>query len=207
MAAATPPLGSKGFKAELAALEAQREKDLARLRELVLERDRLRFALAERNAEEVENSVERRNADTAADEGLEIDGWLLKSAAVRAELRRERIGRSLVGRLLAAITLRFARRAARRRNYATAEVFYQAILLLAPRPFIWRQTGNMLAGQGLYAAAVDCFNRAIEADENDAEAWHAKGTALRRIGEREAGTEALLHAIQLDPALVSRDRG
>lgn len=207
MAAAKPSAGSKDLQAELAALEAQREKDIARLRELVLERDRLRFALAERNAEEVESPAGSCNRNAAGDEIPEIDGWLLKSAAVRAELRREPANRSLVGRLLAAVALRFARRAARQRSYATAEVFYQAILLLAPRPFIWRQTGNMLAGQGLYAAAVDCFDRAIEADAYDAEAWHAKGVALRRSGEREAGTEAVLHAIQLDPALASRDQG
>lgn len=193
---------------ELAALSAQRAQDLERLRQITLERDRLRFALAERNAEEARSLAPRTDPAGDTDDPAErIDGWLLKAPAVRAEIRDERRNRSLLGKLVAWLALRLARRAARQRDYASAEVFYQVILLLAPRAFIWRQTGNMLAGQGLYAAAVDCFDQAIEANEKDAEAWHARGVALRRSGDRDEGTESIKRALQLDASLAVRDRG
>lgn len=197
-----------GPEAELEALTAQRAKDLERLREMTIERDRLRFELSERNGWEArELAGQSHDADEADDDAAKIDGWLLKAAAVRALHRKEAPARSLMGRLLASLALRFARRAARRRDYASAEVFYQVILLLAPRAFIWRQTGNMMAGQGLYQAAIDCFDRAIEANENDAEAWHARGVAMRRSDDRHAGADSIRHALELDPSLANRNEG
>jgi Flp pilus assembly protein TadD len=65
----------------------------------------------------------------------------------------------------------------------------------------------MLAGQGLFAAAIDCFDRAIEADENDVEALHARGVALRRSGDRNLGADVIKRALLLDPSLATRDRG
>jgi tetratricopeptide (TPR) repeat protein len=196
------------LEAELAALAAQRRRDLERLRLITTERDRLRYELAERNADEA-RSVARTSKSENQDDDLseKVDGWLLKSPIVRAEIRDEKRVRSLMGRVAASFALRFARHAAKRRDYATAEIFYQVILLLAPRPFIWRQTGNMLAGQGLFLAAVDCFDRAIETDENDAEAWYVRGVALRRSGDRNQGTESIKRALLIDPSLATRDRG
>lgn len=194
--------------AELAALAAQRSRDLERLRLITTERDRLRYELAERNADEA-RFVARTSKSENQDDDLseKVDGWLLKSPIVRAEIRDEKRVRSLMGRVAASFALRFARHAAKRRDYATAEIFYQVILLLAPRTFIWRQTGNMLAGQGLFLAAVDCFDRAIETDENDAEAWYVRGVALRRSGDRNQGTESIKRALLIDPSLATRDRG
>lgn len=197
-------------QAEMRALAAQRAKDLDRLRALTMERDLLRFELAERNAAEARLLSKKRDRGYLADDDEDevgrappIDGWLLKAGVIRARLRDETpIGKSLLGTILAAAALRFAKKAARERHYATAEVFYQVILLLAPRRFIWRQTGNMLAGQGLYAAAVECFDRAIQADEHDAAAWHARAMALRNAGERDEAVESFRRAGQIDPALA-----
>lgn len=196
------------LEAELVALAAQRRRDIERLRLITTERDRLRYELTERNADEA-RSVARTSKYENQDDDLseKVDGWLLKSPIVRAEIRDEKRVRSLMGRVAASFALRFARHAAKRRDYATAEIFYQVILFLAPRPFIWRQTGNMLAGQGLFLAAVECFDRAIETDENDAEAWYVRGVALRRSGDRNQGTESIKRALLIDPSLAIRDRG
>jgi tetratricopeptide (TPR) repeat protein len=196
------------LEAELAALVAQRTSDLERLRLITTERDRLRYELAERNADEARLIAREAKHENEDDDAIEkVDGWLLKPSIIRSEIRSEKPVSSILGRVAASFALRFARHAAKRRDYATAEIFYQVILLLAPRPFIWRQTGNMLAGQGLFAAAIDCFDRAIEADENDVEALHARGVALRRSGDRNLGTDVIRRALLLDPSLATRDRG
>ena len=199
------------LQAELAALTAQRAKDLERLRAITAERDRLRFELSERNAAESRSLAKKRergNRDEDEDDDDRvppIDGWLLKAGVVRARLRSEAAPTaSAFARVLASFALRFARSAAKRQDYATAEVFYQTILMLAPRAFIWRQLGNMLAGQGLYAAAVDCFDRALELDQNDAATWHARSQSLRRIDERDAAAESMRRAIELNASLADR---
>lgn len=207
-ASATP---ADPLQTELAALMAQRAKDLERLRAVTADRDRLRFELAERNAAEsgaLARQRERGKRDDDDDEEDDdrvpaIDGWLLKAGVIRARARSEEAPKqSVFSRILASVILRFARKAAKRQDYATAEVFYQTILMLAPRAFIWRQLGNMLAGQGLYAAAVECFDRVLEVDQTDAATFHARGQSLRRCGERDAAAESLRRAIALDPSLA-----
>lgn len=200
--------GGISLEVEFAALAAQRNSDLERLRLITTERDRLRYELAERNADEARCIARESKHENEAEDTIEkVDGWLLKPPIIRSEIRDEKHVSSILGRVVASFALRFARAAAKRRDYATAEIFYQVILLLAPRPFIWRQTGNMLAGQGLFAAAIDCFDRAIETDENDAEAWYIRGVALRRSGDRNQGAESIKRALLLDPSLATRDRG
>jgi tetratricopeptide (TPR) repeat protein len=127
---------------------------------------------------------------------------LFKAGVERAKWRQEReIRSSVLARVTASLLLRFAKAAARDSHYATAEVFYQAIILLKPRSFVWRQTGNMLAGQGLFRAAIDCFDRAIALDDNDAAAWHAKAIAWRRLDDAEESRKAMKQAIALLPSL------
>lgn len=189
----------------LVAVNKQRIQDQTRLRQVTRERDRLKFELVERDALEAKAL---KISAAGAGELATIDVWGLKPGVERAKLRDEPpISVSTVSRLTASLLLRFARAAARSQRYATAEVLYQAIILLAPRGFVWRQTGNMLAGQGLYLAAVDCFERAIELDKNDSEAWHAKGMALRRADRAEEGMMALKRAFALNPELTKRRDG
>lgn len=193
------------LEAELAAVQAQRLRDQERLGHVTRERDRLRFELAERDAAEGGAARRMGMAGDEEDGAPQIDGWLLKAGAERALLRGEPAPpATLLSRLTTSLLLRFARAAARGRHYATAEVLYQAILALAPRGFIWRQTGNMLAGQGLYAAAIDCFDRAIAFDANDSEAWHAKAVALRRADRADESMAAMHHALSLNPELARR---
>ena len=108
--------------------------------------------------------------------------------------------------LVGSCLLRYARRSARRLDYARAEIFYQAILQLRPRPFLWRQLGNMLAGQGLYSAAIACFDTALESAPDDAETYFVAGVALRRLGERDRSETHFRRAIELDKKLGARSR-
>lgn len=186
-------------------LNNQRKADLDRFRRLTHSFDRLTFQLAERDAELAGLDT---NATLSKGSVPAVEAFQLHPAAIRSKLRDEQSHKStLIGRLTAALILRFAREAARRRNYARAEALYQAILLLAPRPFIWRQMGNMLAGQGLFHAAVDCFDRTIELDEYDAEAWHARAVALKRLGRTDESSVSAQHAIALEPLMASRQVG
>lgn len=199
------------LEAELAATRDQRLRDQARLSQVTRERDRLKFELAERNLEEARamRIIALRQKGLPTEEGddvAQMDGWFLKGGAERARLRGEASApKSILARLTASLLLRFARAAARNRHYARAEVLYQAIILLAPRGFVWRQTGNMLAGQGLYITAVDFFDQAIGYDEADHEAWHAKAVALRRASKPDESMMAMERAIALNPELAKRN--
>lgn len=186
-------------------LNNQRKADLDRFRRLTHSYDQLTFKLAERD---VELAGLDTNATRMKETGPVIDTFQLHPAAIRSKLRDEQSHEStLVGRLTAALVLRFARHAARRRDYARAEALYQAILLLTPRPFIWRQMGNMLAGQGLFHGAVECFDRTIELDECDAEAWHARAVALKRLGRTDESGVSAQRAIELEPLMALRQVG
>lgn len=202
---ATSAVRATELEVALAAVNKQRIQDQERLSQVTRERDRLKFELAERDAIDVR--ALKVSASGVA-ELAPINEWGIKSGVERAKRRDEpAISGSIVARLTATLLLRFARAAAKSQRYATAEVLYQAITLLAPRGFVWRQTGNMLAAQGLYLAAVDCFDRALEFDETDSEAWHAKGMALRRADRTEEGMMALERAFALNPELTKRRDG
>lgn len=194
------------LEGELAALSDQRRHELEVLQLVSLERDRLRFELSERNAVRDDSRLkDGRLVDDDVEAPPDVDGWLLKPGVERAKLRQEpTIVGSWLARLTASLLLRFARVAARERQYATAEVLYQAIILLAPRGFVWRQAGNMLAGQGLFMSAIDCFSRAIEIDNKDGAAWHAKAMAWRRLDRPEESREAMQQALALDASLRQR---
>lgn len=193
---------------QLAAVQQQRARDQVRLSQITKERDLLKFEVVQSAAASSKSgwiASPGQAAEIEQDQQERVDAWLLKPGAERARLRQEPAFRSsVVTRLTASLVLRLARVAARNRHYATAEVLYQAILCLAPRAFIWRQAGNMLAGQGLFNAAIDCFDQAIEIDEGDSEAWHARGVALRRLERSDESRESLARAFSLNPALVDR---
>lgn len=196
------------LQARLDLLNGQRRADLDRLGRLSLQCDRLALQLAERDAELAGMDS---NADLAKGRPhAAIDAFLLMPAAVRTLLRGEapalgsQTTASLASKIMSSVLLRYARAAAARRDYARAEAWYQAILLLTPRAFVWRQLGNMQAGQGLFAAAIESFDRAITLDDGDGEAWHAKARALKTLDRRDEANAALARALALKPALTSR---
>ena len=194
--------GEERLRKELAVVTAQRREDHARLCQLVQERNMLHQELARRNAEVRKQAGNDVHSD--ADEPP-IEGWQLMPPAVRSiERGEQRVTDTWASRVLATWLLRFARKAAARRDYAQAEIFYQAILQLRPRPFLWRQIGNMLAGQGLFATAIFAFDHAIALAPDDAEAHFVRSNALGKIDRAHEAAESLVRALALNPALRAR---
>jgi tetratricopeptide (TPR) repeat protein len=193
---------------QLAAVQQQRLSDQIRLAEITKERDLLRFERTQSVADAA-NGVWMPGGQHRSHAGKKqqdsIDPWLIKPAASRAQLRKEpAFDRSILTRITAHLVLRFARQAARNNHFAMAEVLYQAILFLAPRAFVWRQAGNMIAAQGHYEAAIDCFDQVIQIDQQDGEAWHARGVALQRLERIPESRESLARAFALQPDLAYR---
>ncbi len=198
-----------GLAARLAEVQARREQDLARYGRAVRDLEWTRRELALREKEHREASAKAKDVARRSQEsrvGLP-EGWLSKAAVLRAEERGEtQLDRGPLATLSGALMLHFARRAARRKNYGQAEVFYQAALLFDPRPFLWRQLGNMQSAHGLFHQAVASFDRALQDAPGDAESWFVKGQALMRLGDKEDSEAAFAEALKLDPQLADRDR-
>lgn len=171
----------------------QRLREMARHKRVVQEAQWLRAELSIRDAEQ------RKGTNKAQSSGIDA------SPAVRMLQREETdIAGTLLTRLLAALVLRYARKAARDHRFAQAEILYQAILLFRPRGFLWRQIGNMQAAQGIYAAAVENFRQAIAVDRKDAEAHLALGQALRQLDRPTEAEAAFNKALELDKRLLPR---
>jgi protein O-GlcNAc transferase len=60
-------------------------------------------------------------------------------------------------------------------------------------------SGNMLAGEGKFTAAVKSYKQAIAMDPNLAEAYTLMGSALAEDGRYKEAEEALRKAISLKP--------
>lgn len=181
------------LRQQIALEREQRLREIVRHRRVVQEAQWLRAELGDRNAEQ------RKGMNDAQSSGIDA------SPAVRTLHRNEAaIPGTLFTRMVAAVVLRFARKAARDHRYAQAEILYQAILLFRPRGFLWRQIGNMQAAQGIYAAAVENFRQAIAVDRKDAEAYLALGQALRQLDQPAEAEAALNKALELDKRLLPR---
>jgi len=204
---------AKGLEARLSAIQAQREQDLARYGRAVRELEWVKreLALREKEHREAVAKVEQKLKEEAARSpesrvGLP-DGSMSRCAALRAEDKRETpLDTGLLSGLWGSLMLRFARAAASRNNYGQAAVFYQAALLFRPRPFLWRQLGNMQAAYGLYHQAVASFDRALQDAPGDAETWFVKGQNLLRLGDTDEAETAFDEALRLNPKLADRDR-
>jgi tetratricopeptide (TPR) repeat protein len=63
-------------------------------------------------------------------------------------------------------------------------------------------SGNMLAGEGKFDAAVKSYRQAIQMDPNLAEAYSLMGSALAESGKYKEAEEALRKAISLRPTFA-----
>lgn len=199
---------AKGLEARLAAVQAQREQDLTRYGRAVrdLEWTKRELALREKEHREDKAKTAAAASNPEAKVGLP-SGWFLRTAVLRAEDRSESpLSKGPLAGLWGALMLHFARRAARGHNYAQAEVFYQAALLYRPRPFLWRQLGNMQSAHGLFRQALISFERALADAPDDAETWFVKAQTLMRLEEKEEAEAAFAEAEQNDPAMKQRAR-
>ncbi len=60
-------------------------------------------------------------------------------------------------------------------------------------------SGNMLAGEGKYDAAVKSYQQAIQMNPNSAEAYSLMGSALAQAGKYREAEEALRKAVAIKP--------
>ncbi len=79
---------------------------------------------------------------------------------------------------------------------STADIVKQKSLEAAKD---YMTSGNMLAGEGKYAAAVKSYQQAIAMDPNLAEAYTLMGSALAEDGKYKEAEAALRKAISLKP--------
>lgn len=63
----------------------------------------------------------------------------------------------------------------------------------------YMKSGNLLAGEGKYDAAVKSYRQAIQMDPNSAEAYSLMGSALAQAGKYKEAEEALRKAVSLKP--------
>jgi hypothetical protein len=91
------------------------------------------------------------------------------------------IGEGVLSYIMGFILLRFARYAARRKNFLFAEVLYTAIAAFKPRPFLLKQVGNMLYQQGLYLDSIEVLDVAKQWYPNDEEINFFIGASQRAL--------------------------
>ncbi|MFZ2088977.1 MAG: tetratricopeptide repeat protein [Desulfobaccales bacterium] len=66
----------------------------------------------------------------------------------------------------------------------------------------YMKSGNLLAGEGKYAAAVDSYRKAIQMNPNSAEAYSLMGSALAEAGKSREAEEALRKAVSIKPTFA-----
>lgn len=64
---------------------------------------------------------------------------------------------------------------------------------------VWYEQGEILANLGYHRAALDCFQRVVEAYPLHVEAWIFCGVELIHVGDYRAALDACDRAIQLSP--------
>ena len=64
------------------------------------------------------------------------------------------------------------------------------------------KSGNLLAGEGKFAAAVESYRKAIQMNPNSAEAYSLMGSALAEAGKAREAEEALRKAVSLKPTFA-----
>ncbi len=60
-------------------------------------------------------------------------------------------------------------------------------------------SGNLLAGEGKYDAAIKSYRQAIQMDPNAAETYSLMGSALAQAGQYREAEEALRKAVAIKP--------
>jgi len=66
-----------------------------------------------------------------------------------------------------------------------AETDYRNLVEKTASPLVWTSLGNSLLKQVKYKEAIDCFEKAIQADVKFAEAYLSRGIALENLGDTE----------------------
>jgi tetratricopeptide (TPR) repeat protein len=65
---------------------------------------------------------------------------------------------------------------------------------------VWSSTGDALFGLTRYEEALTAYNRSLELDPNNTDAWALKAFTLKRMGRSNEAAMALKRANELHPA-------
>jgi tetratricopeptide (TPR) repeat protein len=57
--------------------------------------------------------------------------------------------------------------------------------------------GDILDSQGRYEEAIDSYDKVLQIDPDDADAWFNKGITLKKMGKHSEGTTCIETAINL----------
>ena len=63
----------------------------------------------------------------------------------------------------------------------------------------WFKEGNALSDLGKFQEAIECYDKAIEINPDDAEAYYNKGNTLYNLGEYQQAIECYDKAIEINP--------
>lgn len=109
--------------------------------------------------------------------------------------------RSPIDRLLAALALRRARQAARRRDWARAAALYTVVLMTRDEPRIWVQLGHALREQKAFLPAANAYRQALGRGLPDGEVHFMIGLSAARAGDAGAALAAYRQALRCAPGL------
>jgi tetratricopeptide (TPR) repeat protein len=57
--------------------------------------------------------------------------------------------------------------------------------------------GDIRDSQGRYEEAIDSYDKVLQIDPDDADAWFNKGITLKKMGKHSEGTRSIERAINL----------
>jgi tetratricopeptide (TPR) repeat protein len=70
----------------------------------------------------------------------------------------------------------------------------------------WQNKGSVLADLGRYDEAVQCFEKILSVEPNNAQAWRLKGMAFERLGLRKDARKCFDRVSKLSDAMASQGR-
>jgi tetratricopeptide (TPR) repeat protein len=68
---------------------------------------------------------------------------------------------------------------------------------------VWNNRGTALGQVGKYQKAIECFDKAIEINPEDADAWYNRGEALGQVGKYQKAIECFDKAIEINPNYIN----
>jgi tetratricopeptide (TPR) repeat protein len=82
---------------------------------------------------------------------------------------------------------------------AKAYILYLDVHFVYPVQPVLKLKGVALLNLGNYEEAIKCYDKAIEIEPNNAEAWNNKGIVLGRLSNYEEAIACYDKAIELNP--------
>jgi tetratricopeptide (TPR) repeat protein len=191
-------------------LTERRIQDIERLTELTRARDLLEARLAGEAAkasktldtitenERILASIDQRVGGARLLKKADTDDKNGRSADTRSW--KSRFGENLWFRH----TLRSARRARQAKRLIEAQILFDAALLWREDGQVWTELAHLLRERGLFDAAENAYDQALEFDPKNAENMFLAGYCAEMAGRKTEASARYEAALELDPALAER---